>query len=162
MSKLLYQGKFFMNKFHLAQLNIGILKEPIDSPALAGFVENLDRINIMAENSPGYIWRLQTEAGNATALRPFDENTIVNMSVWENVESLHQYVYKSAHTEIMSRRKEWFERMSESFMVLWWIPEHHRPDINEAKVKLNHLRQHGPTPDAFTFRNSFPAPNSSA
>ncbi len=150
-----------MNKCHLAQLNIAILKEPLDSPALVDFVANLDRINAMAESSPGYVWRLQTEEGNATALRPLGENIIVNMSAWKDFESLNQYVYKSAHSEIMSRRKEWFERMSEAFMVLWWTPENHRPDINEALEKLEHLRQHGPTPIAFTFRSPFPAPDSS-
>ena len=147
-----------MPEFHLTQLNIAILKEPLDSPVLADFIANLERINALAENSPGYIWRLKTEEGNATAFRPLDENTIVNMSVWKDIESLRHYVYRSAHTEIMSRRKEWFERMPEAFMVLWWIPENHIPTINEALDKLEHLRQHGPTPNAFTFRNSFPAP----
>ena len=148
-----------MPEFHLTQLNIAILKEPLDSPVLADFIANLERINALAENSPGYIWRLKTEEGNATAFRPLDENTIVNMSVWKDIESLRHYVYRSAHTEIMSRRKEWFERMSEAFMVLWWIPDDHRPTINEALDKLEHLRQHGPTPNAFTFRNPFPAPD---
>ncbi len=150
-----------MSEFQLAQLNIAILKEPLDSPALADFVANLDRINALAESSPGFIWRLKTEEGNATAFRPLGENTIVNMSVWKDVESLQQYVYKSAHTQIMSRRKEWFERMSEAFMVLWWVPENHHPTINEAMEKLEELRQHGPTPEAFTFRSPFLAPDSS-
>ena len=148
-----------MPEFHLAQLNIAILKEPLDSPVLADFVANLERINALAENSQGYIWRFHTEEGNATGFRPLGENTIVNMSVWKDLDSLQQYVYRSAHTEIMSRRKEWFERMSEAFMVLWWIPDDHRPTINEALDKLEHLRQHGPTPNAFTFRNPFPAPD---
>jgi len=145
-----------MADFHLAQLNIAILKEPLDSPLLADFVANLDRINALAESSPGYIWRLQTEEGNATAFRPLGENTIMNMSVWKDLESLQQYVYKSAHTEVMRRRKEWFEHMSEAFLVLWWIPYDHRPTINEAIEKLEYLRQHGPSASAFTFRNPFP------
>lgn len=149
-----------MSKFQLAQLNIAILKESINSPILADFVANLDRINALAEQSTGFIWRLKTEEGNATALRPFGENTIVNMSVWNDIESLHHYSYKTAHADIMRRRKEWFERLTEAYMVLWWVPEGHFPTIEEAKEKLENLRQHGPTPEAFTFRNPFPAPNS--
>jgi len=150
-----------MPEFHLAQLNIAVLKEPLDSPLLLDFVANLDRINALAENSPGFVWRLKTDEGNATALRPLGENTIVNMSVWKDIESLQQYVYKSAHREIMSRRKEWFERMSKAFMVLWWVPDGHHPTIDEAIEKLEHFRQHGPGFEAFNFRNPFPAPDSS-
>ena len=150
-----------MSKLYLAQLNIAVLKEPLDSPLLADFVANLDRINALAEDSPGYIWRLKTDEGNATAFCPLGENIIVNMSVWKDTASLQQYVHKSAHTEIMSRRKEWFERMPEAFMVLWWIPEDHLPTIEEAMEKLEQLRKHGPTPSAFSFRNPFPAPDSS-
>jgi hypothetical protein len=149
-----------MPKFHLAQLNIAILKEPLDSPLLADFVANLDRINSLAEASPGFIWRLKTDAGNATAFRPLGDNTIVNMSVWKDIASLQQYVYRSSHAGIMSRRKEWFDRMPEAFMVLWWVMDSHQLDLNEALDKLDYLRQHGPTPEAFTFRNQFPAPNS--
>jgi hypothetical protein len=145
-----------MSPHHLAQLNIAILKEPLDSPALADFVANLDRINALAETSAGYIWRLKTDDNNATSLRPLGESTIVNMSVWQDIESLNGYVYKSAHTEIMRRRKEWFERMGEAFMVLWWIPEGHIPTMDEALERLERLRQHGPGPEAFTFRNPFP------
>jgi hypothetical protein len=151
-----------MSQFQLAQLNIAILKEPLGSPALADFVANLDRINALAEDSPGFLWRLKSDTGNATAFRPLGENTIVNMSVWKNVESLQQYVYKSAHTSIMSRRKEWFERMTEAFMVLWWVPENHHPIIEEALARLEQLRQHGPTSNAFTFRRPFPAPDSAS
>jgi hypothetical protein len=147
-----------MSTYHLAQLNIAILKEPLDSPALADFVANLDRINALAETSDGYIWRLKTDDNNATSLRPLGESTIVNMSVWRDIESLNGYVYKSAHTEIMRRRKEWFERMGEAFMVLWWVPKGHIPTMDEALEKLERLRQHGPSPEAFTFRNPFPHP----
>lgn len=148
-----------MPEYHLAQLNIATLKEPLDSPALADFVANLDRINALAENSAGYIWRLKSDDNNATSFRPLGENTIVNMSVWRDVESLNEYVYKSAHTDIMRRRKEWFERMTDAFMVLWWIPVGHHPTIDEALKRLELLRQAGAGPDAFTFRNPFPQPN---
>jgi hypothetical protein len=149
-----------MSAYELAQLNIGVIKGPIDSPVMADFVANLDRINGLAERTPGFVWRLQTEEGNATAIRPYeDEKIAVNMSVWRDVESLNKYVYSSAHVEIMRRRREWFERMNEAFLVLWWVPRDHRPSIEEAKARLELLRSKGPTAEAFTFRQAFPAPD---
>jgi hypothetical protein len=147
-----------MSAYELAQLNIALMKEPLDSPGMADFVANLDRINALAESSPGFVWRLQTEEGDATALRPLGEGTLVNVSVWRDVESLNKYVYSSAHVEIMRRRKEWFERMRESYIVLWWVPGGYRPDVSEAIAKLELLRAQGPTKDAFTFRHAFQAP----
>jgi hypothetical protein len=148
-----------MSRYELAQLNIAMMKEPLDSPRMADFVANLERINALAENAPGFVWRLQTEDGDATALRPFGEDLLVNMSVWEDVASPRNFVYKSAHVEIMRRRQEWFESMSEAFQVLWWVPKGHRPTVGEAKAKLDRFRQHGATPDAFDFRRAFPAPD---
>ena len=148
-----------MSAYELAQLNIALMKEPLESPGMADFVANLDRINALAESSPGFVWRLKTEEGNATALRPLGEDTLVNVSVWKDVESLGEYVYRSAHVEIMRRRKEWFERMREAFVVLWWVPKGHRPTLPEAIAKLALLRAEGPTPDAFTFRHAFPPPD---
>src|SRR5215831_16294675 len=147
-----------MSNYQLAQLNIALMKEPLDSPRMADFVANLDRINALAESSPGFVWRLQTEEGNATALRPLGEATLVNVSVWRDVESLNRYVYRSAHVEVMRRRKEWFERMREAYVVLWWVPRGHRPNVSEAIAKLELLRAKGPTKDAFTFRRAFLAP----
>src|SRR5690349_18214675 len=121
-----------MSVYHLAQLNIATLKAPLDSPILAEFVENLDRINELAEASAGYVWRLKTEGNNATALRPLGENILVNMSVWQDIESLNEYVYNSAHTDIMRKRRQWFERISEMYMVLWWVPQGHHPEMDEA------------------------------
>jgi hypothetical protein len=145
-----------MSTRQLAQLNIAVMKEPLESPRMADFVANLDRINALADRSPGFIWRLQTEEGDATALRPFGDNILVNMSVWKDLSSLRNFVYKSAHSEIMRRRKEWFERMSEAYLVLWWVPEGHRPTIAEAKAKLDWLRQHGPSTEAFDFGSAPP------
>ena len=146
--------------YELAQLNIGIIRGAMDSPVMAEFAANLDRINALAESMSGFVWRLQTDEGDATAIRPFeDEKMLVNMSVWSDVESLNQYVYKSGHVEIMRRRREWFERMSEAFLVLWWIPSGHRPSIAEAITKLDYLRKNGPTAEAFTFRQTFPPPD---
>lgn len=147
-----------MPNHHLAQLNIARLLAPLNSPQLTDFVANLDRINALADDAPGFVWRLQTEEGDATALRPFGEEYIVNLSVWEDVESLHRFVYRSAHIEIMRRRREWFEQPSEAYMVLWWIPQGHEPSIEEAAERLERLRRHGPTAEAFTFKKPFPAP----
>lgn len=148
-----------MSAYELAQLNIAQMKEPLESPAMADFVANLDRINALAESSPGFVWRLKTEDGNATALRPLGEETLINVSVWKDVESLNRYVYQSAHVEIMRRRKEWFERMRQAWVVLWWVPRGHRPTVSEAIARLELLRAVGPSKEAFTFRRAFLAPD---
>jgi hypothetical protein len=148
-----------MSQYELAQLNIAVMKEPLDSPRMADFVANLERINALAESSPGFVWRLQTEEGDATALRPLGDTTLVNMSVWKDVVSLNHYVYKTAHVEIMRRRKEWFERMSEGSIVRGWVPQGHRPSVVQAIERLRLLRAHGPSADAFTFRQAFPPPD---
>ena len=149
-----------MPGYELAQLNIGIIKGAMDSPVMADFAAGLARINALAERSPGYIWRLQTEEGDATAIRPFEnENLLVNMSVWRDVDALRRYVYHSEHVELMRRRREFFERMPQAFLVLWWVPSGHRPDITEAMTRLAMLRERGAGPLAFTFREPWPAPD---
>ena len=148
-----------MSRYELAQLNVALMKEPLESPTMADFVANLDRINALAESSPGFVWRLKSDEGNATAFRPLGEETLVNVSVWKDVEALNTYVYRSAHVEIMRRRKEWFERMREAWVVLWWVPRGHRPTVEEATARLELLRAKGPTQEAFTFRQAFPAPD---
>ena len=151
-----------MPGYALAQLNIARMKAPLDSPAMADFVANLDRINALAESAPGYLWRLMDESGDATGLRPFGEDLIVNMSVWQDVASLADYAFKSGHVEVMRRRREWFAPMDEAFAVLWWVPLEHRPDTTEARERLEHLRAHGPTAHAFTFKAVFPPPGDDA
>ena len=148
-----------MSKFELAQLNVSHLKAPIESPLLADFVTNLDRINAIAETSEGFKWRLMTDDGNATSLRPFGGGVIVNMSVWRDLEALQSYVYRSAHVEIMKRRREWFARASEAYVVLWWVPIGHRPSVSEGAGRLENLRRHGSSPAAFTFGKAFPPPD---
>lgn len=148
-----------MSRFELAQLNIAKMQAPLDSPLLADFVANLDRINAVADGSAGFVWRLQSTEGDATALRPLGEDTLVNMSVWKDVASLRNYVYRSAHVEVMRRRKEWFSHMAEAFVVLWWVPEGHRPSIEAAIAKLDLLRSAGPSEQAFTFRQAYPPPD---
>ena len=148
-----------MSAFELAQLNIAVMKEPLESPSMADFVASLDRINALAEAAPGFVWRLQTEEGDATAMRPMGEDTLVNMSVWRDIESLNRYVYGTAHVDIMRRRKEWFERMRDASVVLWWVRQGHRPTVPEAIAKLELLRTQGPSAEAFTFRHAFLAPD---
>lgn len=147
-----------MPQYHLAQLNIARLLAPIDSPPLADFVANLERINALAEQSLGFVWRLQTDAGDATEIDYFGNDHIVNLSVWTSVEALHDYVYRSAHVEILRRKKEWFSTMRDRHMVLWWVKAGHLPTIEEAGEKLSLLREAGPTAQAFTFKTPFPAP----
>ena len=148
-----------MSNYQLAQLNIAALKAPLDSPELKDFVDNLDRINALAEGSPGFVWRLKGDGNDATSLRPLGEQIIVNMSVWRDVAALRDYVYRSGHVEIMRRRREWFTRMAEAYMVLWWVPAGHEPTMAEAVERLTLLRQQGPTAQAFTFAEAFSAPD---
>ena len=147
-----------MPAYHLAQVNIGRVKYPTDDPRMAGFMTKLDEINALAERSPGFVWRLQTPAGNATYLRPYedDESILINMSVWESVETLKHYVYRTAHAEYLRHREEWFEKFKSSYLALWWVPAGHLPGIDEARKRIAHLDAHGPTQFAFTFKNVFP------
>jgi hypothetical protein len=126
---------------------------------MAGFRAGLEPINALADGAPGFVWRLQTDDGDATAIRPYaDERMIVNMSVWESIEALRAFVYASGHTSVMRNRRAWFDKL-ETYLVLWWVPAGHEPTIDEAKERLEHLKRRGPTPYAFTFRASFPAPD---
>jgi hypothetical protein len=147
--------------YELAQLNIARMVAPLDSPELADFVAALDSVNALADAAPGFVWRFQTEDGDATAVRPYgDDRIIVNMSVWADAAALHDYVYRSAHAEVLRRRREWFTRLAEAAVVLWWVPAGHRPSVTEAVARLEQLRREGPSAEAFTFRALFPAPDS--
>jgi heme-degrading monooxygenase HmoA len=146
-----------MTNVHVAQINIGRMKGPLDGPIMAGFMARLDDLNALAERSDGFVWRLQGEEGNNTYLRPYeDERIIVNMSVWESIEALRAYVYNSAHAEILKQRREWFEKFESSMLALWWVPAGHIPTVEEAKQRLASLEAHGPTAFAFTFKTTFP------
>ena len=149
----------------LAQVNIGRLTAPLDSRQLAGFVAALDPVNAVADAAPGFVWRLQTEDGNATALRAFEEDAegtdggiLINMSVWESVDALAAFVYGRAHIAVLRRRREWFARMTDAYTALWWVPPGHIPTVREAEDRVRHLRAHGPTAHAFTLRQHFPPP----
>jgi hypothetical protein len=145
-----------MSKYHLAQVNIGRMKGQLEDPVMAGFVARLNEINALADRSPGFVWRLQTPEGNATYLRPYDDDRILfNMSVWESVDALRHYVYKSAHAELIRSRQEWFEKFVGAYVGLWWVPLGHRPSVDEAKKRLAYLDKYGPTEFAFTFKTIF-------
>ena len=140
---------------HLAQLNIGRIRYEVDDPRMAGFVDNLASVNAIAERSPGFVWRYTDESGNATSTRPYDGDPMmaVNMSVWENVESLEKYVWQTVHKRFYGRRHEWFETMGERYFVMWWVPAGHLPTIQEAIERLEHLKANGPSDYAFAWEN---------
>ncbi|MEE9417593.1 MAG: DUF3291 domain-containing protein [Acidimicrobiales bacterium] len=148
---------------HLAQLNIAKFLQPIDHPDVADFVEMLEPINAMADDTPGFIWRLVGETDNATDIQFYDDpKKLVNMSVWTDIDSLRKFVYRSNHVEAFKRRAEWADAPVEAHQVLWWIPAWHQPSLDEADERLNQLRAKGPTASAFTFAKSFPSPNEPA
>ncbi len=148
-----------MTDWHLAQVNVGRLVAPPGDPRVEPFMAALDRINALADVSPGFIWRLQDDSGNATALRPTpDPLFAVNMSVWRHAEALFDFVYRSAHTPVMTKRRDYFDRFDGAYQALWWIPAGHIPSVDEAFSRLWRLDRYGPTDHAFTFKARFPAP----
>jgi len=149
-----------MKDFHLAQINIAQAKDSMESETMGGFVERLDEINALADNSAGFVWRLQTEQGDATSIKAFeDPMLIVNMSVWEDVESLKHFVYRSAHVDLIRDRDAWFNKIQISHQALWWVPVSHIPSLTEGKERLALLQEQGPNSEAFTFARPFPRPH---
>ncbi|WP_022951149.1 DUF3291 domain-containing protein [Leucothrix mucor] len=145
-----------MQDHYLAQLNIAQAIDTMDSATMKGFVDRLDEINALADNSPGFVWRLQTEEGDATTIQAFDDPMlIVNMSVWTDLDALKNYVYKSIHVELIRDRSAWFNKLVTAHQVLWWVPVGHIPTVEEAKAKLQHLEDNGPSEQAFTFAKPF-------
>jgi len=147
-----------VSHYNVAQLNIAKMKYPIQSPEMFTFVDNLDRINSLAESSPGFIWRLMRDFTCPVCAKLFGSNIIVNMSVWSDIELLHNFVYQSSHSKIMSRRKEWFDKFDAAYSVLWWLQIDKVPTVSEANEKLLLLKNNGPTADAFTFKKVFAEP----
>ena len=147
---------------HLAQINIGRVLNPVDDPRMADFTDNLDAINALAETSPGFVWRLKDDSGNATAI-PVHEDpaVIVNMSVWESVEALHAFAYQTAHRSFVQRRKEWFHPFGGAYVALWWVPAGYPPTVADGLARLDQLRRFGPTVHAFNFRRAFPPEDAS-
>ena len=149
-------------QFQLAQINLGRLVAPLDDPRIAGFISQLDPINALADSSPGFVWRLQSESGNATDLAYNDDPfVIVNMSVWESLEALQQFVYRSQHLQVFRERRQWFERMELPNYCPWWVEAGHRPSIREGRDRLEHYQKQGATPFSFWFSQGFPAPSES-
>lgn len=150
-----------MTHWELAQVNIARLIEPLDSDRLADFIANLDPVNADADNAPGFIWRLQTEEGDATSIKAFDwdvqgtAGVIVTMSKWDSPQALKDYMYSGKHAEMMKRRFEWFHKVAEATTALWWVPAGHLPSTQEAELKIQELRNLGPTPSAFNLRTLF-------
>lgn len=142
---------------HVAELNVGRTVAPIDDPALADFVANLERINALGDASPGFVWRLQDEFGAATTIRAYDDPLmIVNLTVWESIEALRAFTYRTGHVDYVRRRREWFEPLDGPSLVLWWVPAGHRPTVQEARARLDRLAAEGPSPAAFTLKTTFP------
>ncbi len=150
-------------RFHLAQINMARAYASLTDPRLADFVAQLDAINALAARSPGFVWRLRTDVGNATDMEVGDDpRLIVNMSVWESQDALFDYVYKSGHLQVLARRTAWFERLDTPSMALWWTPVGTPPTPEDGLERLDHLARHGPSERAFTFKARFPAPSGRA
>jgi len=147
-------------RYQLAQLNVAKMLEPLDSPALAGFVEALEPINALADASSGFVWRLKEDEDESVANQsPEDDMLLVNLSVWESIDSLRNFVYQSAHAPVMRKKRGWFEKHRAPNIVLWWVPAGHQPSVEEAFARLKTLQADGPSSQAFTFANCFPAPD---
>jgi heme-degrading monooxygenase HmoA len=144
---------------HLAQYNIGRALAPLTDPLLAGFVAEIARINEEAERAPGFVWRLTDETGASSSyVQAYeDERMLINLSVWESIESLRAFTYSDPHVAIFRRRGEWFEPHQGPYLVMWWVPAGHVPTVEEAAERLEHLSENGPTPYAFTFKQSYTA-----
>jgi len=152
----MYHRRMAENAYHLAQVNIARMLAPLDSPVMESFVAMLDEVNALADRSPGFVWRLQGDEGNATYLRPYDDDRILfNLSVWESVEQLKAFVYKAGHGEVMRRRRDWFERFDGPNVALWWVAAGHLPTVGEAKQRLEYLCEHGESAHAFSLRRTF-------
>ena len=145
--------------YHLAQINISRLLAPLDDPKIAEFVAQLEPINALADKAPGFVWRLQSESGNATDIAYSDDPfVIVNMSVWESIGTLREFAYKSNHMQVFRDRAKWFEKAVKPGYCLWWIPAGHIPTVGEGRERLEHCQVHGATPHSFWFSQQFPHP----
>ena len=144
----------------LAQINVArMIGVNIDDPIMKEFVDNLDSVNELAESSAGFVWRLKDESNNASSFNPYnDEQIIINISVWEDVDSLEQFTYKTFHTDFLKRRKEWFMKYGQAHFALWWIKENQFPTIDEAVKRLEHYQKNGPSEHAFNFKQRYNQP----
>jgi hypothetical protein len=146
-------------KYHVAQINIGRIVAPLDDPQIAGFIAQLDSVNALADAAPGFVWRLQTASGNATEIAYNDDPFfLLNMSVWESVETLRDFTYGTRHIEVLRDRAKWFEKLDKPHYCLWWVPAGHIPSVAEGRERLEHYQLHGATPYSFWFSKTFPVP----
>ena len=143
----------------LAQINVArMIGVNIDDPIMKEFVDNLDRVNELAESSPGFVWRLKDESNNASSFDPYnDEQMIINISVWDDIESLEKFTYQTFHTDFLKRRKEWFVKYGKAHYAMWWIEKDMFPTVDESVQRLDYLQQNGPSEYAFSFKQSFPS-----
>ncbi|GAA3649758.1 DUF3291 domain-containing protein [Nonomuraea antimicrobica] len=150
-------GDGVLSRMHLAQLNVAHLRAPIDSPQLAEFVDLLEPVNAVADQAPGFVWRLKESESDPTATVQHDygDLLLINFSVWESLETLWDYAYRSVHLGVLRRRREWFLRVAEPYSVMWWIQEGHTPSLAEGMRRLERLRSEGPSPEAFTFKDRY-------
>ena len=149
--------------YYLAQINVALMKARLDDPIMTEFADALDKVNAVADQSPGFVWRLKTASGNATDIQAYpDPRVLVNISVWQGVEPLKAYVYKSLHGDFFARRRQWFERFKGEHFGMWWIPAGHMPTVEEGKAKLEYLEVHGDSIECFTFAKPYPAPDSAS
>lgn len=147
-------------QYQLAQVNIAKARAALDQPLMQGFVEQLEHINALAERSPGFVWRLQDDSGDATAIQLFDDPlVIVNLSLWQSVAALKDYVYSGEHLAVLRSKREWFAKLPVASLALWWVPAGQLPTLEQAKVALQSVQEHGATAQAFSFAQSFPAPS---
>lgn len=148
-----------MSAYHLAQINIARMLAPIDDPIMVDFVAQLAPVNALADASPGFVWRLQSDSGDATSIKVYDdEMIIVNLTVWESTDALRGFVYKNAHYGVLRDRKRWFNKIDGPYYAMWWLPAGELPSREEAKERLDYLRQHGDSDYAFSFKHLFPMP----
>ena len=148
------------HEWHIAQFNIAKALYPHDDPRMSRFFAQIDETNALAESNAGFVWRLESDSGNATDIRVDDDPLlIVNMSVWESVEALFDFAYKSAHRKVMSDRRQWFERPDGAYQVLWWVQAGNLPTVDDGMARLRLLDELGPTPSAFTFKAKYPPPD---
>jgi Domain of unknown function (DUF3291) len=149
-----------MSKYQLAEINIARMRGVnIDDPVMKEFVDNLDKVNTIAESSEGFVWRLKDENNNATNFNPYNyEQVIINISVWESIEALENFMYKTLHSDFLKRRKDWFQKFGKAYFAMWWIPEGHYPNIQEAVDKLDYLQKNGASNLVFDFKNKYPMP----
>ncbi len=149
-----------MTIYNIAEINIARMKGVnIDDPVMKEFADNLDSVNAIAESSEGFVWRLKDDSNNATNFNPYnDEQVIINVSVWESIETLEKFMYKTFHSDFLKRRREWFQTFGKAYTAMWWVPQGHYPTMTEAVEKLDYLQKNGASEVVFDFRNKFSRP----